>query len=80
MGENWFGFSGSYPFGSMAYAGDFCESTRSGGDAHPASSSAATTPAKTINFLCLKLIFLLSALQKVSIWISLRQLFITSPW
>jgi hypothetical protein len=31
---------------------------------HPASSSAATTPAKTINFLRLKLISLLSAMTE----------------
>jgi hypothetical protein len=68
MGENWFGFSGSYPFGSVAYAGALCESARFGADAHPASSSAATTPAKAINFFRLNLI---SLPLKVSIWNSL---------
>src|SRR4051812_7474991 len=37
----------------MAYAELFCESTLAGGDAHPASSSAATRAAETVNFSCL---------------------------
>src|SRR5258705_9254640 len=67
MGENWSGFSGSYPFGNVAYAAGFCESARSGGDAHPASSSAATTPERIIHFLCLILSSVLLIRQQVSI-------------
>src|SRR4051794_10375332 len=53
MGETRCGLSGSIPFGSMTYAEPLCESTLSGWDAHPASSSAATTAAKTAHFSCL---------------------------
>ena len=52
-GETWSGFSGSCPFGSMAYAGALRESTRSGADAHPASSNAVTTLTKRLSFLSL---------------------------
>src|SRR5882757_7534630 len=67
MGESRSGFNGSCPFGSMAYVGDFCESVRSGGDAHPASSSTATTPERIINFLCLILSSVLLIRKQVSI-------------
>jgi hypothetical protein len=53
MGEGWVGFSGSYPFGSVAYDGAVEESIRSGGDAQAARSSKARKPWKTIKFLCL---------------------------
>src|SRR5262245_17485751 len=52
MGESRSGFSGSWPFGSVAYAGALCESTRSGAVAHAASNSTATAPTKIISCLC----------------------------
>ena len=40
MGESWVGFSGSYPFGSVAQGGAIEESTRAGADAQPAKSNS----------------------------------------
>src|SRR5215510_5032981 len=47
MDETWVGFSGSDPFGSVAYDGAMAESTRGGDDAQPASSHTASRPCST---------------------------------
>src|SRR5215467_3363655 len=61
MGESWVGFSGSYPFGSVAYDGSIEESTRCGGDAQPVRGNKARILRRTTNFLCP---LLLASLQK----------------
>src|SRR5215475_3100817 len=57
MGDGLVGFSGSYPFGSVAYRGEVEDSTRAGDDAQPAWSNEARSdearmPGRTTNIVC----------------------------
>src|SRR5262245_58885881 len=51
MGDSRVGFSGSYPFGSVAYDGAIEESTRGGDDAQPARRNKNRIPRRTTKIL-----------------------------